>query len=62
MIGRSEILLIIFVLLLLFGAKRIPKAAAALGESLRLFKSSIKGKPDNNIRDVEEIDKDKDKV
>ena len=37
-IGWPEILLILLVVLLLFGAKRLPDLARALGKSLREFK------------------------
>ena len=37
-----EIILILVVLLLLFGAKRLPDAARGLGRSLRIFKAEVK--------------------
>ena len=37
-----EILVILALILLLFGAKRLPDAARGLGRSLRIFKSEIK--------------------
>jgi len=36
--GLPEILLIIFVILLLFGAKKLPELARSLGKSLNEFK------------------------
>ena len=39
--GAGEILLILLVVLLLFGAKRLPDAARGLGRSLRIFKSEV---------------------
>jgi sec-independent protein translocase protein TatA len=36
-----EILIIAAVVLLLFGAKRLPEAARGLGKSLRIFKSEV---------------------
>ena len=41
-IGWQEILLIFLVLLLLFGAKRLPELARGLGKSLQEFKKGIK--------------------
>ena len=38
----SHLLLIILVLILLFGAKRLPDSARALGRSLRIFKGELK--------------------
>jgi len=41
-IGAPEIILILVVLILLFGAKRLPDAARSLGRSMRIFKSEVK--------------------
>lgn len=38
-----EILVIVALILLLFGAKRLPDAARGLGRSLRIFKAETKG-------------------
>jgi sec-independent protein translocase protein TatA len=38
----SHILLLILVLVLLFGAKRLPDSARSLAKSLRIFKSEMK--------------------
>ncbi|MFM9134622.1 MAG: Sec-independent protein translocase subunit TatA [bacterium] len=38
-----EILIIVGLIVLLFGAKRLPDAARGLGRSLRIFKSETKG-------------------
>lgn len=39
-LGTSEIILIVFVILLLFGAKRLPELARSFGKSLREFKKA----------------------
>ena len=41
-LGPPEIILILIVLVLLFGAKRLPDAARSLGRSMRIFKSEVK--------------------
>jgi sec-independent protein translocase protein TatA len=41
-IGAQEILLILLVLLLLFGARKIPEIARGLGRSVSEFKKGIK--------------------
>jgi len=41
-VGGSEMMLILFVLLLLFGAKRIPELARGLGRGIREFKDATK--------------------
>ena len=38
----SHWLLLILVVILLFGAKRLPDSARVLGRSLRIFKSEVK--------------------
>ena len=41
-LGVGELVIIVFLLLLLFGAKRIPQIARGLGEGIRNFKSDVK--------------------
>lgn len=43
----SEWLIIILLLALLFGAKRLPDAARSVGRSLRIFKAETKGLMDD---------------
>lgn len=43
-----EIILILLVILLLFGAKRLPDAARGLGRSLRILKAETKGLRDDD--------------
>lgn len=40
--GPMELAVIVLVVLLLFGAKRLPEIGKALGEGIREFKKSIK--------------------
>jgi sec-independent protein translocase protein TatA len=42
-IGPSEIILIIFAILLLFGGRKIPELMRSLGEGVREFKKASKG-------------------
>lgn len=51
--GGPEVLLILFVILLLFGAKKLPELSRSLGKSLGEFK---KGKEDleREIREMQE--------
>jgi len=46
-IGPLEISLILIVLLLLFGAKKLPEIGKGVGKSLREFKSATKGLGDD---------------
>lgn len=40
--GMGEMVLIFLVVLLLFGAKRLPEIGSALGKGIREFKSSVR--------------------
>ena len=41
-LGFGELLIILAVLLLVFGAKRLPELGGALGKGIREFKSSVR--------------------
>ena len=43
-IGLPEILILLIVLLLVFGPKRLPGLGRSLGQSMREFKDSVSGK------------------
>lgn len=45
-IGFSELLVILAILLVLFGATRLPEAARGLGRSLNAFKQGLKESPE----------------
>ncbi|MFZ0324978.1 MAG: Sec-independent protein translocase subunit TatA [Actinomycetes bacterium] len=47
-LGGPEIILLLLVVLLLFGAKRLPDTARGLGRSLRIFKSEMKAANDDD--------------
>ena len=40
--GMGEMILVFLVVLLLFGAKRLPEIGSALGKGIREFKSSVR--------------------
>ena len=50
--GGWEWLIIIGVLVLLFGAKRLPEMARSVGQSARVFKGEMKGLKDDEARDA----------
>jgi len=52
-LGPTEIILIILVIVLLFGAKKLPDLARGSGRALRIFKAETKGL----IDDDEDVDK-----
>lgn len=45
-IGGGELLLILLVLIILFGTKKIPELARGLGKGIREFKDAIKEEQD----------------
>jgi sec-independent protein translocase protein TatA len=50
-LGPTEILLILLVLVLLFGAKKLPELARGSGRALRIFKAETKGLMDEDDDD-----------
>lgn len=47
-LGGPELLLIVLVLLLLFGGRKLPEVARGTGRALRIFKSETKGLMDDD--------------
>ncbi len=41
-LGPKEVIILLIVVLVLFGAKRLPDSARSLGRSMRIFKSEMK--------------------
>ncbi len=54
-LGAQELLLILVIILVLFGAKRIPEMARGLGKSITEFKKGVK-EVDSEIRDATNTD------
>ncbi len=50
-IGMTELILILLIALLLFGAKRIPELARGLGRGIREFKDSMKSEASEHQED-----------
>jgi len=50
-LGAQELLLILVIILVLFGAKRIPEMARGLGRSVSEFKKGVK-EVDQELRDA----------
>lgn len=42
-VGLTEILLVVLILIVLFGSKRLPELFKSLGSSIRQFKKGIQG-------------------
>ena len=56
-IGGWEVLLIFLVVLLLFGAKRLPELAKGLGKGIREFKGAVEGIEKELDDAVDSVDK-----
>jgi sec-independent protein translocase protein TatA len=56
-LGPTEIILIILVIVLLFGAKKLPDLARGSGRALRIFKAETKGLLDDDDDDVKDSTK-----
>jgi sec-independent protein translocase protein TatA len=55
-IGIWELLILLLVLLLVFGPKRLPEMGRQLGKGMREFKESVSGKDDDDrIDDIAEL-------
>lgn len=56
-IGTSEILLIVFVMLLLFGGKKLPELMRGMGRGIREFKDAV-----NTTSEEVQIDSTKERL
>ena len=56
-LGPQELVLIVLVILLLFGAKKLPELARGSGRALRIFKTETKGLVDDDDDDVSDSQK-----
>ncbi len=63
-LGMTEILVILLILLLVFGAKRLPEMGAGMGKGIREFKKSLRDVrdsiegADNDVASPRRIDAD----
>jgi sec-independent protein translocase protein TatA len=53
-LGTTELIIILILVLVIFGAGKLPQVGGALGKGLRNFKDGVK--------DADEIDEDPDKI
>jgi sec-independent protein translocase protein TatA len=58
-LGFGEILIILVVVLLLFGAKRIPEIAGSMGKGIREFKKSLNDVQSSVVGDAPRDDRDR---
>jgi sec-independent protein translocase protein TatA len=50
-LGMPELLIIALIIIILFGARRIPEVAKGLGEGIRHFKTGMRG---DDTREIDE--------
>ncbi len=50
-LGIPELIIILLIIMMIFGARRLPEIGSSLGRGIRTFKSAITGEDD---RDLEE--------
>ncbi len=55
-LGPSEILLLVLVILIVFGAGKIPQIGNSLGKGLRNFRRAVKGEEEKDKKSEENDD------
>ena len=58
-IGAPELIIILIIILVLFGGKKIPELTRSIGESIREFKKGMNG--DDNTKKTSDNSKEKTK-
>jgi len=48
-LGMGELVVILLIVVLMFGGKKLPQLGSSLGESIKNFKKGMKGDNDNDI-------------
>lgn len=60
-LGMPEILFIAFIVLLLFGGKKIPELMKGMGKGVRSFKEGLNGLEDKTVSEGKDSQKTEDK-
>jgi sec-independent protein translocase protein TatA len=61
-IGLPEILIFLVVVLLLFGASRVPEIGRSLGKGMREFKDAVSGREDEHAPSLPRAPEDEEQV
>ena len=57
-LGTTELLIILALVMIIFGAGKLPSVGGALGKSLRNFKEGVKEGEEESEKDPDKIDGD----
>lgn len=57
-LGPQELLLILLIVIIIFGARKLPELGKSLGEGIKNFKKSIGPKEDDSQKDTDQPPKD----
>jgi sec-independent protein translocase protein TatA len=60
-LGWSELLIIFFIILIIFGPRKLPEVAEAMGKSIQKFKRASKDARQEIESEIDDSDKDKEK-
>jgi len=58
-LGTSELMIILVLVLIIFGAGKLPQVGASLGKGLRSFKEGIKGVEEEPVAPARDVATDK---
>ncbi len=61
-IGTTELLIILAIVLLVFGASKLPQLGAGLGKGIQNFKKAAKGDEEEDAVKSEKLDSEKNKA
>ena len=61
-IGPTELIILLVVVLLLFGAKRVPEIGRCVGKGMREFKDAVTGREDERPPRLPEAPEDEERV
>lgn len=59
-LGTTELLIILVIVMLVFGASRLPALGRGLGEGMRSFKDALKGEPKDDGKSADAKSKELD--
>ena len=52
--GLPELLIILFIIMLIFGARKLPEIGSSLGKGIRTFKSAVTGEDEEPGEDQQQ--------